>query len=400
MIRLRLKPEEAIHLGFILKKKDKDGSNPKYSLDNNQSTELAKFRNKERPLGQYSATDNLGNMLTVEEVCEMHGLDFSTVVEAKLVAHTKRKAYNIKFKFDNVLEEDKLSVDLIKSVLSKDYPSIPLAPNKTSSKTCDRLVMTDIHVGMDPNPEGTDMYNQQWDKKTLFHDLKIILNKIQSLKTSDTIIIEDLGDFLDGWSKQTTRGGHNLPQNMTNIEMFQTGVEFKLCLLSSLSVLYDRVILYQVNNDNHAGDFASIVNYTVKLKAESSIENVEVHNMDKFMSHYKIGKHVNIISHGKDKIHMKTGMKPFMGPAEKEKINVYIDMEVNKGKYIRFAKGDSHQYITDFSSSHKFSYHNYPAMSPGSGYVTTNFKPGLRGVVFESFEINRRSISVTPIWLN
>tara|TARA_R110002050_G_scaffold281289_2_gene428604 strand:+ start:877 stop:2085 length:1209 start_codon:yes stop_codon:yes gene_type:complete len=402
MIRFRLNPQEAESLGFDLKPTDKDGSNPKYTLTNEQATQLSKFRNIDRVVTEYSATDALGNTLSVEEVCELHKLDFSKVRRAKLVAHTKRKVYNIEFKFDpfdGVVTQD--DMESMFKELMKDIGKTPKKLKKIKhSKTCDRLVITDVHVGMDPNPDGDDMYNMEWNEKILFKDLKAILNRVQVLKSSDTIIVEDLGDFLDGWSKQTTRGGHNLPQNMTNKGMFEVGLKFKLELLKHLSSLYKHVIMYQVGNDNHAGDFAAILNVAVKDMSSLMFDNVEVVNFTKFMEHYTIGAHANILSHGKDKIHMKNGMKPFMGPNESGKIHVYID-SMKLSKYnIRFAKGDSHQAVYDWTTSHRTIYCNYPAMSPGSGYVTTNFKPSLRGVMFETFELKTKNITTTPIWLN
>ena len=40
-----------------------------------------------------------------------------------------------------------------------------------------------------------------------------------------SIYVCDLGDAVDGWNGYTTRGGHKLPQNMSNKEVFETYVE-------------------------------------------------------------------------------------------------------------------------------------------------------------------------------
>ena len=56
---------------------------------------------------------------------------------------------------------------------------------------------------------------------------------------------------------------------------------------------------------------------------------------------------------------------------------------------IEFSKGDSHQYIFDSSSSDRFDYFNYPAFSPSSSWVQTNFKKGKSGFVFFNYNETR-----------
>jgi len=53
---------------------------------------------------------------------------------------------------------------------------------------------------------------------------------------------------------------------------------------------------------------------------------------------------------------------------------------------IEFSKGDSHQKIFDESTSDSFDYYNYPAFSPSSEWVQTNFKIGFSGFEFFNFK--------------
>ena len=57
---------------------------------------------------------------------------------------------------------------------------------------------------------------------------------------------------------------------------------------------------------------------------------------------------------------------------------------------IEFSKGDSHQYVFDNSTSQTYSYCSYPALSPSSEWVQTNFKKGISGFVFFNFYEDRK----------
>ena len=101
-----------------------------------------------------------------------------------------------------------------------------------STSIFDRLVITDIHIGMDVNKDGYALYDGEWNEKILFERLEIVVNHTLQNKKSDSLIIHDLGDYLDGFDGLTTRGGHQLPQNMDNQQMFDVGLKFKINAIS------------------------------------------------------------------------------------------------------------------------------------------------------------------------
>jgi len=75
--------------------------------------------------------------------------------------------------------------------------------------------------------------------------------------TFDKIIVCDLGDSMDGLNGETTRGGHKLPQNMSNTEAFDTFVNvhklfYYSLFLSGFSAKYE---VYHLTNSNHGGEF-------------------------------------------------------------------------------------------------------------------------------------------------
>jgi hypothetical protein len=82
------------------------------------------------------------------------------------------------------------------------------------------------------------------------------------------------------------------------------------------------------------------------------------------------------------------------------KIENYIsNQRLDRDCFIEFSKGDSHIYNADNGSSDLFSYISYPTLAPNSEWITTNFKKGKRGFVFENVEYNSNNKSIHPIYI-
>ena len=98
-----------------------------------------------------------------------------------------------------------------------------------------------------------------------------------------------------------------------------------------------------------------------------------------------MGKHCFVISHGKDSKNLKFGFKPVLDAKQVEKIDQYCKKNdiYRNSEFIEFSKGDSHQMIFDYATSDDFDYCNYPAFSPSSEWVQTNFKAGRSGFVMQ-----------------
>jgi hypothetical protein len=276
------------------------------------------------------------------------------------------------------------------------YPTI-----KENTHLFDRLVFTDVHVGMDVANSGYSLYDLKWDKEELFKRLDIMVEHTVEHQKSNTLIINDLGDFLDGYNGQTTRGGHKLPQNMSTNDAFDTALHFKIKLVKSLAPYFDKIKFINICNDNHAGSFGYIVNSAFKIYIEEAINNVEVINQRKFIDYYIIENRCFCLTHGKDDVNMKFGFKPKADPATVNKVLGYLNqIEVlNKGYFeIEFGKGDSHLAVLDDSSSDIFNYYSYPAFSPSSNWVQLNFNKGRSGFVHFNYMENRKNIN--PYFFN
>ena len=344
-----------------------------------------------------SAWNDDGYMMDIDKYCEHYQLPRHDIKSYKLVSHTGTPYYNILFKDNEIIED----VDLLVSIsnLLIDVPKVKLIKRPKTNLT-DRLIYTDVHVGMDASRKDLAQYAMDWNKDELFKRVNIMVSEVVANKTSNTIIVDELGDYMDGYNAQTTRGGHALPQNMTNEECFDSGLTAKMILVKELSKHWEYVVFNNICEDNHAGSFGYIVNSAFKSLCEVSFNNVEVNNFQKFINHYFIGKHCHVITHGKDSRNLKFGFKPHLDPKQIEKIDQYLKNEkiYNKAEFIEFTKGDSHQYLMDCASTDDFDYFNVMAFSPSSEWVQTNFKKGRSGFVMQSIDNNKRGKVTKPFW--
>ncbi len=290
------------------------------------------------------------------------------------------------------------------SIISKclDGKSPVIKGDWKPGKTIDRLVWTDVHVGMDASRKGLALYAAEWNESELIKRVKEMAEFVLANKTSDSIVIDDLGDFMDGWDGETTRKGHKLPQNMTNEEAFESGLKAKVMLIDYLAPQYKNIMCNNICEDNHSGAFGYIVNSAFKHVIDRKYSNVHVINHKKFINHYIIGRHGFIISHGKDSRNLKFGFKVQLDPRSVEKISQYIRhaQDIRSCDYVEFSKGDSHQMLFDYSSSDEFDYFNFPAFSPSSEWVQTNFKKGRSGFVFFQIDLESNRKVVMPYFFN
>ena len=394
-----LSKEEAILLHLTPKENDGRRSQNRYRLTDKQWQKIGTFRgNKETVKSEslpndynksklvLSAWDKNGYMMDIDKYCNVYQLPRQDISSYKLVSHTGTPFYNIVFKETFIEEVKSLDID---GIIKKYVKPIVLNVQEIQTNYLfDRLVYTDVHIGMTTNENGFSLYGGKWDETEIENRLNALIKHVLSNKKSNTLIVDELGDFMDGWDGETTRKGHRLPQNMDNEKAFDTGLRFKVKLVDSLAKHYKKIICNNICNDNHAGSFGYVVNSAFKQVTELKYNHVIVNNIRKFIDHYYFGKHCFILTHGKDSKSLKFGFKPNLDPKQIEKIKNYIDHHqiMAKSNFIEFSKGDSHQKLFDESSSDTFDYYNYGALSPSSEWVQTNFKKGKSFFEFFNFK--------------
>ena len=402
-----IKDSIALEMGLALNK------SKKYRLTDEQAKQLKQIRVKEDVVNSnetksksntykkkdvLSAYNDEGKLMNIDEYCVHYNLPKQHIKDYKLVTHTGIPFYNIVFKDQEDVKE--FDFDLILAKYDNFKPCENSFKVDTDIvKNFDVLTYTDVHIGMETNSKGNSMYAEKWDKETILQSMCKMVSKVLEKKTSDTLIIDELGDFLDGFNGYTTRGGHKLPQNMTNEEAFDLALEFKISIIKSLRKKYKEIRVNNICNDNHAGSFGYFVNSAFKNFCDNQYNNVEVVNHRQFINHYFINDICFIISHGKDEDTLKFGFKVQLDSNGLEKIDQYCKQNdiYKKAKKIVFKKGDSHQSLFDLCTSDDFYYFNYPALSPSSQWVQNNFKKGRRGFVLETWK--NTEVSFTPVFL-
>ena len=245
-----------------------------------KGSKIAESRNEKTTEKEFvlSAWNDEGYMMDIDQYCEHYQLPRQDIKEYKLVSHTGTPYYNIKFK--ETIESEVQNFD-IEEIVKKHINPIKLEVNTNILKEendFDMLTYTDVHIGMETNPDGKAMYSEPWDRIHALASCDRMIKETVLNQKSSTLVIDELGDFLDGYNQQTTRGGHALPQNMSNEEVFDVALEFKMRLIDNLSNHYETIVFNNICNDNHAGSFGYFVNKAFKDICSVKYPSVEVNN--------------------------------------------------------------------------------------------------------------------------
>lgn len=330
-----------------------------------------------------------GTIMNIDEYCEHYGIPREDVKLYKLVTHGGNGAYyNITSKDVSGGDTDSTILEAFDSIVSKYtqgqqktfYPQ----PISTEPKAL-KVTISDAHLGLEPNPNDSGLFQYEYNadiyRSSIDKVYQSILKEFNTHGVFDLLLLDDLGDREDGWNGYTTRGGHQLPQNMTNSEVFDVLVDTNVKLIESLveANVANKIILRNVSNSNHSGDFAHIVNKAIQkiVNRLYSTEIVEVDILKKFIEYRVYGDHCFLLSHGKDTTNQKFGMPLKLDHKTINFINEYIEHYDINSKYIHFEKGDLHQ--VGYERTKKFDYRNYMSFAPPSCWQQHNFGDSYSG---------------------
>lgn len=250
------------------------------------------------------------------------------------------------------------------------------------------IYLADLHIGA--RCESHSLYDNVWDEKELKRRLNCLIDQISKLGYLDSLIINLMGDNLDGMDNQTARRDHIMPQNMDNREQLEVFLRVMLSFIESCRSLANNIKIVSVMEGNHDGDFGYAATIALKYAVASTFDDISMTVFDKFFGYYKIYDHTIVLTHGKDAKFMKKGLP--LNLNDKTQMQIYEWLEDNNihGSNIHIVKGDLHS--NALNSCRLFDYRNVLSLFGASDYSNYNFSRNSYGVSYDLFIGDIRTI--------
>lgn len=233
--------------------------------------------------------------------------------------------------------------------------------------------LSDIHTGATVSPLSIyqNPYNEEEMKKRFDMIIKRVYTEAYYIGGGfENIVICNLGDSLDGYNGQTTRGGHELAQNMNNKEQLQTYIKLMTSFVKSLieNVKHTNMYYYCVGESNHDGDFGYAANLALAAVLEQF--DVKCQVFDKFIGEFTLNETTYVMCHGKDNKDMFKNLPLTLDVKTENFINEYLDNKGITGNVV-FVKGDLHQSATTYGR--RFTYKSVGSLFGSSEWIHKNF---------------------------
>jgi uncharacterized protein YozE (UPF0346 family) len=269
-----------------------------------------------------------------------------------------------------------------------DFTSGLYIPGTQESNKSLIIHLSDLHIGS--RCESNTLYPNKWDKEELERRLEVLADKIYEFGYLDTLIINLLGDNLDGMDNQTARRDHYMPQNMDNMEQVSTFIETMSKFILRIRNFANHIKIYSVKEGNHDGITGYVASLAFVNLIKSLCPEIECVLFKDFIGYYTFNGHQYLLCHGKDSKFMKKPLPLTLD--DKSKIMIYEWLEANNihDDNIHFIKGDLHS--NALNSCRRFDYRNVLSLYGASDYSNYNFSRNSYGVSYDLFIGNSRTI--------
>lgn len=141
-------------------------------------------------------------------------------------------------------------------VKTLEFKIKPLKVNKPNLKTDSTIVVyiSDMHIGAEVSEYSiySNTFNYKVAEERLTELTRKILETCYQMKINN-IVVCNIGDSLDGYNAETTRGGHKLPQNMNNKDQYKNFLDLMIGFFADLSSseMFDTIRYFCVDGGNH-----------------------------------------------------------------------------------------------------------------------------------------------------
>lgn len=314
----------------------------------------------------------------IEEMSIDEAVDFSVRLKENSIIK-KVEEERIKYNEQRVKELTKEVLSLknkqsqLKNLLEEiNYPNNPIKFNFKSSSKALIISLSDIHVGASVSQDS--IYYNEWNEEELKNRLNYIIKHLSKFNGEiDNIVVFNLGDSLDGYKGETTRGGHLLPQNMNDKEQVKVFIRQMLMFFDNLYETFNVPMSYFcVGESNHDGDYGWLANEKLASMLEIKYPDMVIEIFDKFIDFLDINGTMFILCHGKDNKDMFKNLPLVLDINTESKINEYIDyyeLQAHSDNII-FVKGDLHQ--SALTHGKKFSYWSVGSIFGASEWIHKN----------------------------
>lgn len=364
-----------------------------------QGESLAKYTGSESTadgiISKYEST----KPLTPKEIEELVGVDGVTTSVARvwdklLPNGVWTYSVDVRFKVKDFYNTAELK-DKLKEIMPDLTPyKLPLVPRIQDEALI--ILIADDHVGA---VNITDMFGSS--DLTYQERLSQIVQEAKMLgKTFDEVHVISLGDQLNGWNSNTTRGGHEV-KSLSNKEQFDLYTTARVAFYNDLftSGLTSSYYIHDVDNSNHAGlGFSYMANQFLDMYLQGKFPEVDRRSYLGMIDGFEYGNHVILLGHGKDEKFQKKPMPAVLN----HQTDLYLYDYLSNKRYCpqdtncTFYKGDLHQHGIQ---NGKFGrYINVPAISGNSDYGDINFGNTKGGALLEILDRTSYRISSQAIW--
>ena len=315
--------------------------------------------------------------------------------------HNQNKENNVlrRIEKDQLAEANKLINKLAKELndlkyakdfhftIDGNYKPVTYTPCYNTDKAL-VLHISDTHVGAALS--STSLFKNDWNEQEFAKRLDELVNRVNCIGPFDKIVINLLGDYLDGMDSMTARRDHVMPQNMDNKKQFNVFIKHMLHFIENIQSLCNNVEIYAVPEGNHGGYADYFAIKALEYATNSYFPNIPFTVFDRYYGVFTVNSHTYISLHGKDGQFMKKPMPLNLNDSTSTLLRDWMDREQMTGENIHVIKGDLHS--NNLNSCRKFDYRNVLSLFGDSDYSQMNYISNAYGVSYDLFIGDIRTI--------
>ena len=310
-------------------------------------------------------------------------------LEKDELAQYKKLVNKMASKIQSYESKSSFAKELLGITINSD--SYPTFQNIVDENTL-VLLLSDCHVGAYNEPNGylkLENYNESeiWRRLAKTFDV-INYNKYKN------IIVLNLGDSVDSYNKETTRGGHELPTIISNKEQSKLYLKIMYNYFNTIknNVKDTNIYYYCVGESNHDGDWGWLNNVVLSERLKEL--NITSYISDNPIDYFNIQNTSIVYLHGKNNVDQFKGFPLTLNKQTESWFNdFFVDCDFNLKKNKIIVKGDLHQFAV--TEGHNFQYISAPSLYGSSQYIVSNFGKTNWGVGY--LEICNSNIKIGKI---